>query len=145
MYNPSVRFPLTLCARKIAPALAAGNTIVLKPADGTPLSGLALAKLVQEAGIPAGVVNVVTGSGQSVGVPLVAHKDIPLITMTGSTPAGKKIMAAAAEHLKEVRLELGGKAPFIVMEDADIPAAVEAAVTARFFNAEISQKGCTSG
>ncbi|GBQ24986.1 aldehyde dehydrogenase [Acetobacter estunensis NRIC 0472] len=128
-------FPLALCARKIAPAIAAGNTIVLKPHELTPLSGLALAKLVAEAEIPAGVVNIVTGDGPEVGVPLVAHPDTKLITMTGSTPAGKKIMAAAAEHLKEVRLELGGKAPFIVMEDADLDKAVEAAVVARFGNA----------
>ncbi len=127
-------FPLALCARKIAPALAAGNTIVVKPHELSPLSGLALAALAQEAGLPEGVLNVITGDGPDVGVPLVAHRNVPLITMTGSTPAGKKIMAAAAEHLKEVRLELGGKAPFIVMEDADIEAAVEAAVTARFFN-----------
>ncbi|MBV1838475.1 aldehyde dehydrogenase [Acetobacter estunensis] len=128
-------FPLALCARKIAPAIAAGNTIVLKPHELTPLSGLALAKLVAEAEIPAGVVNIVTGDGPEVGVPLVTHPDTKLITMTGSTPAGKKIMAAAAEHLKEVRLELGGKAPFIVMEDADLDKAVEAAVVARFGNA----------
>ncbi|MCI1242952.1 MAG: aldehyde dehydrogenase [Acetobacter fabarum] len=127
-------FPLALCARKIGPALAAGNTIVVKPHELSPLSALALASLAQEAGLPAGVLNIVTGDGPDVGVPLVAHKDVPLITMTGSTPAGKKIMAAAAEHLKEVRLELGGKAPFIVMEDADIDAAVDAAVSARFFN-----------
>ncbi|WP_291365953.1 aldehyde dehydrogenase [Acetobacter sp. UBA5411] len=128
-------FPLALCARKIAPAIAAGNTIVLKPHELTPLSALALAKLVEEAGIPAGVVNIVTGDGPEVGVPIVAHPDTRLITMTGSTPAGKKIMAAAAEHLKEVRLELGGKAPFIVMDDADLDKAVEAAVVARFGNA----------
>ncbi|NHN86680.1 aldehyde dehydrogenase [Acetobacter musti] len=127
-------FPLALSARKIAPAVAAGNTIVLKPHELTPLASLALAKLVEEAEFPAGVINIVTGDGPDVGVPLVAHKDVKLITMTGSTPAGKKIMAAAAENLKEVRLELGGKAPFIVMEDADIDQAVEAAVSARFSN-----------
>ncbi|NHN89148.1 aldehyde dehydrogenase [Acetobacter conturbans] len=128
-------FPLALCVRKIAPAIAAGNTIVLKPHELTPLAGLALAKLVEEAEIPSGVVNIVTGDGSEVGVPIVAHPDTRLITMTGSTPAGKKIMAAAAEHLKEVRLELGGKAPFLVMEDADLDKAVEAAVIARFGNA----------
>ncbi|WP_146798751.1 aldehyde dehydrogenase family protein, partial [Gluconobacter wancherniae] len=103
-------FPLALCARKIGPAIAAGNTIVVKPHELTPLAAIHLAKLVEEAKIPRGVVNVVTGDGKDVGVPIVAHKDIRLITMTGSTPAGKKIMAAAAETLKEVRLELGGKA-----------------------------------
>lgn len=128
-------FPFALCARKIAPAIAAGNTIVVKPHELTPLAGLALARLVEEAGIPRGVVNIVTGDGPEVGVPLVAHPDVPLITMTGSTPAGKKIMEAAAKHLKEVRLELGDKAPFLVMEDADLDAAVEAALTARFANA----------
>ncbi|GBR02781.1 aldehyde dehydrogenase [Acetobacter oeni] len=127
-------FPLALTARKIAPAVAAGNTIVIKPHELTPLASLKLAKLVEEAKFPAGVINIVTGDGPDVGVPLVAHKDTKLITMTGSTPAGKKIMAAAAEHLKEVRLELGGKAPFIVMDDADIDQAVEAAVSARFSN-----------
>ncbi|MEJ5156117.1 aldehyde dehydrogenase [Gluconobacter wancherniae] len=127
-------FPLALCARKIGPAIAAGNTIVVKPHELTPLAAIHLAKLVEEAKIPRGVVNVVTGDGKDVGVPIVAHKDIRLITMTGSTPAGKKIMAAAAETLKEVRLELGGKAPFIVMEDADIEKAAEAAVVSRFMN-----------
>ncbi|MDF3626063.1 aldehyde dehydrogenase [Brytella acorum] len=128
-------FPFALCARKIAPAIAAGNTIVIKPHELTPLAGLELGRLVAEAGIPKGVVNIVTGAGPDVGVPLVAHPQTKLITMTGSTPAGKKIMAAAAEHLKEVRLELGGKAPFIVMEDADVEKAASAAVEARFMNA----------
>lgn len=128
-------FPLALVARKLGPALAAGNTIVIKPHEMTPLAALELAKLVVEAEIPAGVVNIVTGDGPGVGVPLVAHPDTRLITMTGSTPAGKKIMAAAAEHLKIVRLELGGKAPFIVADDADVDRAVEAAVVARFGNA----------
>ncbi|MGY8606533.1 aldehyde dehydrogenase [Gluconobacter cerinus] len=127
-------FPLALCARKIGPAIAAGNTIVVKPHELTPLASLHLAKLVEEVGIPKGVVNIVTGDGPEVGVPLVAHPDVKLITMTGSTPAGKKIMAAAAETLKEVRLELGGKAPFLVMEDADLEKAAEAAVQSRFMN-----------
>ncbi|MFT9445251.1 aldehyde dehydrogenase [Gluconobacter japonicus] len=127
-------FPLALCARKIGPAIAAGNTIVVKPHELTPLASLHLAKLVEEAKIPKGVVNIVTGDGPEVGVPLVAHPDVKLITMTGSTPAGKKIMAAAAETLKEVRLELGGKAPFLVMEDADLEKAAEAAVQSRFMN-----------
>nr|WP_197463240.1 aldehyde dehydrogenase [Gluconobacter thailandicus] len=127
-------FPLALCARKIGPAIAAGNTIVVKPHELTPLASLHLAKLVEEAEIPRGVVNIVTGDGPEVGVPLVAHPDVKLITMTGSTPAGKKIMAAAAETLKEVRLELGGKAPFLVMEDADLEKAAEAAVQSRFMN-----------
>lgn len=127
-------FPLALCARKIGPAIAAGNTIVVKPHELTPLASLHLAKLVEEAGIPKGIVNIVTGDGPEVGVPLVAHPDVKLITMTGSTPAGKKIMAAAAETLKEVRLELGGKAPFLVMEDADLEKAAEAAVQSRFMN-----------
>lgn len=127
-------FPLALCARKIGPAIAAGNTIVVKPHELTPLASLHLANLVEEAKIPKGVVNIVTGDGPEVGVPLVAHPDVKLITMTGSTPAGKKIMAAAAETLKEVRLELGGKAPFLVMEDADLEKAAEAAVQSRFMN-----------
>ncbi|WP_040507649.1 aldehyde dehydrogenase [Gluconobacter morbifer] len=128
-------FPLALCTRKIGPAVAAGNTIVVKPHEMTPLVALQLAKLVEEAKFPNGVINIVTGDGKEVGVPLVADPDIRLITMTGSTPAGKKIMAAAAETLKEVRLELGGKAPFLVMEDADLEKAADAAVMARFNNA----------
>lgn len=108
--------------------------MVLKPHELTPLTGLALAGLIKEAGFPPGVINIVTG-GIEVGQRLVASPKVKLVTMTGSTAAGKKIMAAAADTLKEVRLELGGKAPFIVMEDADLDAAVEAAVKARFQNA----------
>ncbi|MBE7730870.1 aldehyde dehydrogenase [Komagataeibacter sp. FXV3] len=127
-------FPLALTARKMGPALAAGNTFVIKPHELTPLSTLALAELSVEAGFPKGIFNVVTGGGATVGNALVTSPITRLITMTGSTPAGRKIMAAASEGLKEVRLELGGKAPFIVMEDADIDAAVNAAVSARFMN-----------
>lgn len=127
-------FPAALLGRKLGPALAAGNTVVLKPHELTPLTGLALAGLIKEAGFPPGVINIVTG-GIEVGQRLVASPKVKLVTMTGSTAAGKKIMAAAADTLKEVRLELGGKAPFIVMEDADLDAAVEAAVKARFQNA----------
>ncbi|RFD20373.1 aldehyde dehydrogenase [Komagataeibacter melaceti] len=127
-------FPLALTARKLGPALAAGNTFVIKPHELTPLSTLALAELTVEAGFPKGIVNVVTGGGATVGNALVTNPITKLITMTGSTPAGRKIMAAASEGLKEVRLELGGKAPFIVMEDADLDAAVNAAVSARFMN-----------
>lgn len=128
-------FPLALFARKVAPALAAGNTLVIKPHELAPLAALEATRLAEEAGIPAGVLNVVTGDGKDVGTPLVEHPDVRLITMTGSTATGKKIMANAASTLKEVRLELGGKAPFIVMEDADIEKAATAAVVSRFTNA----------
>ncbi|WP_215753798.1 aldehyde dehydrogenase [Acetobacter sp. P5B1] len=128
-------FPLALFARKVGPALAAGNTIVIKPHELAPLAALEATRLAEEAGVfPAGVLNVVPGDGKGVGTPLVEHPDVRLITMTGSTATGKKIMATAADTLKEVRLELGGKAPFIVMDDADLDKAATAAVLARFTN-----------
>ena len=127
-------YPLALAARKMAPALVAGNTVVIKSHEETPLSALELAQLVQQAGFPEGVVNVVTGEGRTVGQTLVTHPITDLITMTGSTRAGMEIYKAAADGLKVVRLELGGKAPFIVAEDADIGAAVQAAVVSRFEN-----------
>ena len=127
-------YPAALAARKLGPALVAGNTFVLLSHELTPLSGLAIAGLADEVGFPPGVVNVVTGQGPVVGQRLVEHPDTGLITMTGSTRAGREIYRAAADRLKVLRLELGGKAPFIVMEDADIDAAVAAAVTARYTN-----------
>ncbi|RYE40614.1 MAG: aldehyde dehydrogenase family protein [Hyphomicrobiales bacterium] len=123
-----------LAARKLGPALVAGNTFVLKAHEFTPMSGLALAALAEQVGFPAGVFNVVTGIGRTVGEALVASPLSDLVTMTGSTRAGKEIYRAGADLIKVIRLELGGKAPFIVMEDADIDAAVESAVTARFTN-----------
>jgi betaine-aldehyde dehydrogenase len=107
-----------MAAWKIGPALAAGCTIVLKPAPGTPLTTLMLAELMQEAGIPDGVVNIISG-GNDAGQALVEHPDIRMISLTGSTATGKKIMKTAADTLKRVHLELGGKAPFIVFDDAD--------------------------
>ncbi|MEM7613956.1 MAG: aldehyde dehydrogenase family protein, partial [Pseudomonadota bacterium] len=127
-------YPLALAARKIGPALVAGNTVVLLGHEITPLSGLALAELADRVGIPAGVLNVVTGQGPIVGQRLVEHPETALVTMTGSTRAGREIFRTAAEQIKVVRLELGGKAPFLVMEDADIDAAVTAAVAARYTN-----------
>ncbi|MEM7694207.1 MAG: aldehyde dehydrogenase family protein [Pseudomonadota bacterium] len=127
-------YPLALAARKIGPALVAGNTVVLLGHEITPLSGLALAGIAHGAGLPAGVLNVVTGKGPVVGQRLVEHPDTQLVTMTGSTRAGREIFRTAADQIKVVRLELGGKAPFIVMEDADIDAAVAAAVGARYTN-----------
>jgi len=127
-------YPSALAARKLGPALVAGNTFVLLSHEATPLSGLALAALSQKAGIPDGVFNVVTGRGPTVGDALVRSPASGLITMTGSTRAGREIYRTGAENIKVVRLELGGKAPFIVMEDADIDAAVKAAVTARYTN-----------
>ncbi|SIN83560.1 aldehyde dehydrogenase family protein [Vannielia litorea] len=127
-------YPAALAARKIGPALVAGNTFVLLAHEITPFSGLFIAALAEEAGIPAGVINVVTGRGPVVGQALVEHPDTGLITMTGSNRAGREIFRAAAEGMKVLRLELGGKAPFIVMEDADIDRAVAAAVTARYTN-----------
>jgi lactaldehyde dehydrogenase / glycolaldehyde dehydrogenase len=127
-------YPAALAARKLGPALMAGNTIVLKAHECTPLSVLELARLAQEGGIPDGTINVVSGEGRTVGEALVRSKKSDLVTMTGSVRAGREIYAAGAEQLKVLRLELGGKAPFIVMEDADIDAAVDAAVISRFTN-----------
>ncbi len=127
-------YPTALAARKLGPALVAGNTFVLLSHETTPLSGLAIAEMADRVGLPKGVFNVVTGLGAVVGRRLVEHPDTSLITMTGSTRAGREICRSAADELKVVRLELGGKAPFIVMEDAEIDAAVEAAVTARYTN-----------
>ena len=127
-------YPAALAARKLGPALVAGNTFVLLSHEFTPLSGLELARLAETVGIPEGVFNVVTGRGPVVGRALVESPLSDLVTMTGSTRAGKEIYASGADLLKVLRLELGGKAPFIVMEDADIGAAVESAITARFTN-----------
>lgn len=125
-------YPLALAARKLGPALVAGNAFILKAHEFTPLSGLALAALAERVGLPAGLFNVVTGDGRALGRALVEGAD--MVTMTGSTRAGREIYAAGAVQIKNLRLELGGKAPFIVMSDADIDRAVEAAVVARFTN-----------
>lgn len=127
-------YPSALAARKLGPALVAGNTFVLKAHEFTPMSGLALAVLAERVGIPTGVFNVVTGVGRVVGEALVASPLSDLVTMTGSTRAGKEIYRAGADLIKVIRLELGGKAPFIVMDDADVDAAVESALVARFTN-----------
>src|SRR5215468_5599753 len=122
-------YPLMMALWKVGPALAAGNTVVLKPAPETPLSTLALAALALEAGLPEGVFNVVTG-GDEVGVALVAHPDVRLISLTGASETGKAVTRAAADSLKRVHMELGGKAPFVVFEDADLEAAAQGAVCA---------------
>jgi lactaldehyde dehydrogenase/glycolaldehyde dehydrogenase len=127
-------YPSALFARKVAPALMAGNTIVIKPHEDTPLSALALARICEEAGVPPGVVNVVTGAGVVVGDALVRDEITQLVTVTGSVRAGRQILAAAAENITVVSLELGGKAPFIVMDDANLDAAVRNAIHARFVN-----------
>ena len=127
-------FPAAIFARKVAPAIMAGNAIVLKPHENTPLAALALAEIIEEVGVPPGIVNVVTGAGPIVGDALVRHPLTQMVTVTGSVRAGREILAAAAGNITPVSLELGGKAPFIVLEDADLDAAVESAVNARFWN-----------
>jgi len=126
-------FPLLMLAWKIAPALAAGNTVVLKPAEFTPLTALAFAEICQEIGLPNGVVNIVTGDGTT-GEALVKHPDIDKIAFTGSTEVGRAIRAATAASHKKLSLELGGKSPFIVFEDADLDSAVEGLVDGIWFN-----------
>jgi aldehyde dehydrogenase (NAD+) len=126
-------FPLLMAAWKIAPALATGNTVVLKPAEFTPLTALALAELCQEAGLPPGVVNIVTGDG-STGEALVKHSDLDKIAFTGSTEVGRAIRIATATSDKRLSLELGGKSPFIIFEDADLDSAVEGLVDGIWFN-----------
>lgn len=126
-------FPAALFARKVGPALVTGNTIVVKPHELTPLTTLVLGELCRRAGIPDGVVNVITGDGHTVGAHLVSHKHTDLVSMTGSVRAGGAIYALGAPGIKSIRLELGGKAPFICMDDADIDKAVDAAVKSKFF------------
>jgi phenylacetaldehyde dehydrogenase len=127
-------FPLLMAAWKLGAALAVGCTIVLKPAEQTPLSALRLGELILEAGIPAGVVNIVPGYGETAGAALAAHEDVDKIAFTGSTEVGKLIVQAAAGNLKKVSLELGGKSPNIVLSDTDVQTAIAGASNAIFFN-----------
>ena len=127
-------FPLLMAAWKLGPALAAGCTVVLKPAEQTPLSALRLGELIEEAGFPAGVVNIVTGYGETAGAALAAHPEVDKVAFTGSTEVGKLIVHAAAGNLKKVSLELGGKSPNIVFADADLETSIQGATSAIFFN-----------
>lgn len=127
-------FPLLMAAWKLAPALATGCTVVLKVAEETPLSALRLGELLQEAGLPDGVVNIVTGYGETAGAALAAHPDVDKVAFTGSTEVGKLIVRAAANDLRKVTLELGGKSPNIVLSDADPETAIAGAANAIFFN-----------
>jgi phenylacetaldehyde dehydrogenase len=135
-------FPLMMAAWKLAPALAAGCTIVLKPAEQTPLSALRLGQLIQEVGFPPGVVNILTGFGETAGAAIAAHPDVDKVAFTGSTEVGKLIVKAAAGNLKKVSLELGGKSPAIVFPDADMDVAIGGAASAIFFN---MGQCCTAG
>jgi len=127
-------FPLLMAAWKLGPVLTAGCTVVLKPAEETPLSALRLAQLCLDAGLPPGVLNVVTGFGETCGAPLAAHNQVDKVAFTGSTEVGKLIVKAAANDLKKVTLELGGKSPNIVLDDADFDVAIPGAANAIFFN-----------
>ncbi len=134
-------FPLLMAAFKLGPVLATGNTVVLKPAEQTPLTALLLGELMMEAGLPAGVVNIVTGFGDA-GAALAAHDDVDKVAFTGSTEVGKLIVKAAAGNLKKVTLELGGKSPNIVFADADLEKAIEGSANAWLFN---SGQCCVAG
>src|SRR6478736_4883450 len=127
-------FPLLMAAWKLGPALATGCTVVIKPAEQTPLSCLLLGELVQEAGIPDGVVNIVPGYGETAGAALASHPDVDKVAFTGSTEVGKLILQAAAGNLKKVSLELGGKSPNVVFSDVDLDAAIAGSASAIFFN-----------
>jgi phenylacetaldehyde dehydrogenase len=135
-------FPLMMAAWKLAPALAAGCTIVLKPAEQTPLTALRFGELILEAGFPAGVVNIVTGFGETAGAALSEHPDVDKVAFTGSTEVGKLIVKAAAGNLKRVSLELGGKSPAIVFPDADLDVAIAGTADAIFYN---QGQCCTAG
>ncbi|MFD9127205.1 gamma-aminobutyraldehyde dehydrogenase [Kitasatospora sp. NPDC059571] len=134
-------YPLQMAAWKILPAIAAGNTIVLKPAEITPLTSLMFAAACTEAGIPDGVVNVVTGAGRTAGEHLVSHPDVAMVSFTGSTAVGKRVAELATATVKRTHLELGGKAPFVVFDDADLEAAVHGAVAGSLIN---SGQDCTA-
>lgn len=127
-------FPTTLLCNKLGPALLCGNTVVAKPADTTPFTTLALAQILHEAGIPAGVFNVVPGTGPGAGEALITHPLVRKVAFTGSTPTGERVMALAAHGIKRVTLELGGSDPMIICDDADLTAAASAAAMGRFYN-----------
>ena len=127
-------FPSAMLARKIAPAIAVGCSVVAKPAPETPFSATAMAYLSELAGVPKGIFNVVTGDAEKIGSAMTSHKDVKKITFTGSTAVGKHLLKASADSVKKVSLELGGHAPFIVFEDANLEAAVEGAVIAKYRN-----------
>jgi succinate-semialdehyde dehydrogenase/glutarate-semialdehyde dehydrogenase len=135
-------FPLTLLGTKVAPALASGNTVVAKPAATTPLATLEVARLFSEAGVPDGVLNVVTGRGSEIGDALVGHPDVRRVAFTGSTAVGRHVAALAAPDLKRLSLELGGSDPVIVCADADVDAAVKAVIIGRYWNAGQACLGC---
>jgi betaine-aldehyde dehydrogenase len=134
-------YPLQMAVWKVIPALAAGCSVIIKPAEITPLTTLTLARLATEAGLPDGVFNVVTGLGSDVGSALSGHRDVDVVTFTGSTPVGRRVMAAAAVHGHRTQLELGGKAPFVVFDDADLDAAIHGAVAGSLIN---SGQDCTA-
>jgi betaine-aldehyde dehydrogenase len=127
-------YPLQMAAWKILPAIAAGNTIVLKPAEITPLTSLLFAQVATEAGLPDGVINVINGRGSVVGAELLRHPDVDMLSFTGSTGVGRTVLEAAATTAKRVHLELGGKAPFVVFDDADLEAAIHGAVAGSLIN-----------
>src|SRR5580704_10011961 len=134
--------PIAMFAWKIAPALACGNVSIIKPAEQTPLTALRMGELVLEAGVPEGVVNIITGFGEAAGAAIASHPDIDKVAFTGSTEVGKLILQASAGNLKRVSLELGGKSPNVVFADADLEAAVQSATRGVFFN---SGQVCTAG
>jgi succinate-semialdehyde dehydrogenase / glutarate-semialdehyde dehydrogenase len=127
-------FPSSMLARKLAPALAVGCTVVAKPATATPYSGLAWAALAEEVGYPAGVINIVTGSARAIAGAMMARSELRKVTFTGSTEVGKELIRASADTVKKVSMELGGNAPFIVFDDADLDAAVEGAIVSKYRN-----------
>jgi succinate-semialdehyde dehydrogenase/glutarate-semialdehyde dehydrogenase len=135
-------FPLTLLGTKVAPALASGNTVVAKPAATTPLATLAVARLFAEAGVPDGVLNVVTGRGSEIGDALIGHPDVRRVAFTGSTAVGRRVISVAGPDLKRVTLELGGSDPVIICADADVDAAVKAVIIGRYWNAGQACLGC---
>jgi acyl-CoA reductase-like NAD-dependent aldehyde dehydrogenase len=135
-------YPLLMAAWKVAPALACGNAVVLKPAEQTPLTALELAAIAARAGVPAGVLNVLPGYGESAGAALVRHPGVDKIAFTGSTAVGRTIQREAADTLKRISLELGGKSPNVVFADADLDAAVKGATAAIFYN---TGQACTAG
>jgi succinate-semialdehyde dehydrogenase/glutarate-semialdehyde dehydrogenase len=135
-------FPLTLLGTKVAPALASGNTVVAKPAATTPLATLEVAKLFGEAGVPDGVLNVVTGRGKDIGDALISHPDVRRVAFTGSTQVGRHVASLAAPDLKRLTLELGGSDPVIICADADVDAAVKAVIIGRYWNAGQACLGC---